>query len=184
MKSEIYVLYKKIRKKTKKLREKQKPSYSDYILISEFRICSSCNIYLFSISRLKNYFFKVWWRHSDVMACCSSLGNGYFVLLNEYPLRNNNQQSNLPREKSQMFSNRDLSITPWKRLKTFCFTDVFSGYRNEALALNRLILSMKHQLNSSTRSFPLLGLFWINWQFETLIFETFLAGNAKLTKWF
>ena len=45
MKSEIYVLYKKIREMTKKLREKQKSWYSDYILISEFRICSNCNIY-------------------------------------------------------------------------------------------------------------------------------------------
>ena len=45
MKSEIYVLYKKIRNMTKKLREKQKSWYSDYILISEFRICSNCNIY-------------------------------------------------------------------------------------------------------------------------------------------
>ena len=45
MKSEIYVLYKKIRNMTKKLREKQKSWYSDYILISEFRIYSNCNIY-------------------------------------------------------------------------------------------------------------------------------------------
>ena len=44
-------------------------------------------------------------------ACCSGLGNGYFVILKEYSLRNNNQQSVIPRKKSGKISNRDLSIS-------------------------------------------------------------------------
>ena len=36
--------------------------------------------------------------HSEVMTCCSGLGSKYFAILRKHPLRNNNQQSNLPRK--------------------------------------------------------------------------------------
>ena len=36
------------------------------------------------------------------MACCPGLGSGYFAILREYLLRNNNQQSNVPREKFEI----------------------------------------------------------------------------------
>ena len=38
-------------------------------------------------------------KNSDVTACWSGLGSGYFVILREHPLRNSNQQPNLPRKK-------------------------------------------------------------------------------------
>ena len=45
------------------------------------------------------------------MACCPGLGSGYFAILREYLLRNNNQQSNVPREKFEIWKiwNKDLS---------------------------------------------------------------------------
>ena len=44
-------------------------------------------------------FRNFWLKNSDVTACWSGLGSGYFVILREHPLRNSNQQPNLPREK-------------------------------------------------------------------------------------
>ena len=44
-------------------------------------------------------FRNFWLKNSDVTACWSGLGSGYFVILREHPLRNSNQQPNLPRKK-------------------------------------------------------------------------------------
>ena len=38
-------------------------------------------------------------KNSDTMACWSGLGSRYFVILRQHPLRNSNQQPNLPRKK-------------------------------------------------------------------------------------
>ena len=55
--------------------------------------------HLFSISWLKKCFFLVWWYHGNATAC-SGLESAYFIILKQYPLRNNNRQSNLPRKKA------------------------------------------------------------------------------------
>ena len=56
--------------------------------------------HLFTFSRLKNRLLK-YDDATDITACCSGLGSGYFAILKEYPLTNNNKQSNLPRQKKR-----------------------------------------------------------------------------------
>ena len=56
--------------------------------------------HLFTFSRLKNSLLK-YDDASDITACCSGLGSGYFAILKEYPLTNNNKQSNLSRQKKR-----------------------------------------------------------------------------------
>ena len=53
-------------------------------------------------------FRNFWLKNSDVTACWSGLGSGYFVILREHPLRNSNQQPNLPRKKKS----KDLKQRP------------------------------------------------------------------------
>ena len=124
MKSKIFLLDKKIGKMTKKLTEKQKSWYPEVVtkmtsswhykcleitsialdpskwnptLLLNMWNCSIYSIFL----RLKNWktVFWVWWCYSDITACCSGLGSRYFMIFREHPLRNNNQQSNIPLKK-------------------------------------------------------------------------------------
>ena len=41
--------------------------------------------------------------HNDVTTCCPGLGSGYLAIFRKYPLKNNNQQSNLPLKKAERF---------------------------------------------------------------------------------
>ena len=72
-------------------------------------------------------FRNFWLKNSDVTACWSGLGSGYFVILREHPLRNSNQQPNLLGRKSQKIWNRNLS-------KSFELSDV-SHYKEVQLNL-------------------------------------------------
>ena len=101
--------------------------------------------HLFSSYRLKN-----WWCHSDVTACCSGLGSGYFMILKEYPLRNNNQQSNFLGNKKPKDLKYGLKKTEefWINLKFYFYkqqhSNEYSSPRTLSTEINYFFLHFRY----------------------------------------
>ena len=90
-------------------------------------------------------FRNFWLKNSDVTACWSGLGNGYFVILREHPLRNSNQQPNLPWKRKP----KDLKLGPvWNLWTVWCIILQTSSVKFDLNISVFQLLRKSMQLNS------------------------------------